>query len=466
MSDDSSAQRIARRIAADLGDARPGAQLPSSRSRVAQVGVSATTVQRALGILAAAGTVVSRPGAGTFVADRREPRVRDTTWQDVTLGASLVDTAGLDDVLRVEDANARTTVLPMAIAGLSRELRADLNLSAALARAARRPDVWDRPPLPGLPELRSWFGAQVGADAAEVIITPGGQGALSSIMRAIVPAGEPVLFATPTYPGALAIARSAGQVPVPVPGDEAGIRPDLLDRALERTHARLLYLQPAFANPTGAALALERRAAVLEVAHRHGLFVIEDDWARWLGHGASVPPPLFQDDQHGHVITVSSLSKAVAPGLRVGAISARGQVAVRLAGLRLVDDFYVSGPLQHAAVEIVTAPAWRRHLRATGRALGARCAVLLGELARALPDCPVTRPAGGVSCWFQLPPGVDDVRCAQRALEYGVAIAPGRHYQLGENATNHVRLCFGSVDEAQIPQAVERFAAAVDSLRS
>jgi DNA-binding transcriptional MocR family regulator len=357
-------------------------------------------------------------------------------------------------------------VLPMAIAGLRGPGRPTGSGRRAARCSARRPDVWDRPPLPGLPELRSWFAAQVGADATDVIVTPGGQGALSSIMRAIVPAGEPVLFATPTYPGALAIARSAGQVPVPVPGDAGGILPELLDRALERTHARLLYLQPAFANPTGAALAFERRAAVLEVAHRHGLFVIEDDWARWLGHGSAVPPPLFQDDRHGHVITVSSLSKAVAPGLRIGAISARGQVAVRLAGLRLVDDFYVSGPLQHAAIEIVTAPAWRRHLRATGRTLGARCAALLGELARALPDCPVTQPAGGVSCWLQLPPGVDDVQCTQRALEHGVSIAPGRHYQLGENATNHVRLCFGSVDEGQIPVAVERFATAVDSLRT
>ncbi|WP_127784333.1 PLP-dependent aminotransferase family protein [Rhodococcus sp. X156] len=462
MFDDSSVGRVAREVFRRIEGAPAGTRLPSTRVLVDELGVSATTVAQAVARLVADGAVVTRPGRGSFTAPRRRSVARDTTWQEVTLGASPVQTAGLPEALGTVDPD----VLQMSAAYLGAELRPDHRLSAALARAARRPDVWARPPVAGVPELRSWFAAQVGGQPDEVLVTPGGQGAVSAIMRAIVPAGEPVLFATPTYPGAVAIARSAGLTPVPVPTDGDGVRPELLERALQLSGARLVYLQPAYANPDGSVLAAERRGEVLELARRFGAFILEDDWARWLGHGTPPPPALSRDDEHGHVLTVSSLTKATGPGLRIGAILARGPVAERVMGMRLVDDLFVSGPLQHAAVEIVTAPAWSSHLRALGAGLASRCATLAAALAAELPDCRFTPPRGGVSLWLELPEGIDETDAARAALAEGVTVVPGRHYTLGEQARAHLRLSFASLTEAQIVTAVGRLARALDPLRS
>jgi len=144
-------------------------------------------------------------------------------------------------------------------------------------------------PQEGLPELRSWFASEIGVDQDEVLISPGCQAAMSGTMRALGPSGSPVVFSVPTYPGALAVARSAGLTPAPVPCDSDGVRPELLQRAFQTTGARLLYLQPTFCNPDGHVLGAHRRAEVLEAAAEAGAFILEDDWARWLGHG---PTPL------------------------------------------------------------------------------------------------------------------------------------------------------------------------------
>jgi DNA-binding transcriptional MocR family regulator len=120
--------------------------------------------------------------------------------------------------------------------------------------------------------------------------------------------------------------------------------------------------------------------------------------------------------------------------------------------------------LQYAAVEVVTAPAWKKHLRATSKALDSRSAILATELATALPDCVATRPAGGVSSWLRLPRGVDDVQCTQRAYECGVAVAPGNRYQLGEQPDSHLRLSFANLTAAKIPVAVTRLATAIGQL--
>jgi len=460
MSNDSSVTRVVRLLGDQARLGPPGARLPSTRELVRQLGVSATTVAQAVAMLTGDGRIVTRPGDGTFIAERKEHRLADTSWQHVTLSASSVDTTGLDDALRVNDPD----VLPLAVGYPSAELGGDLRLSAALARASRRPGVWDPPPLTGLPELRFWFAHQIGVTGEDVIITPGTQPALSTIFRALAPIGEPILFATPTYPGALAIARSAGLVPVPIPGDDGGIRPELLERALERTHARLLYLQPTFANPDGNVLATDRRRQLLDIAHTHGLFVVEDDWARWLGHGDPVPAPLIRDDEHGHVIAVCSLTKAGAPGLRIGAIAARGPVADRLAALRLVDDFFVSGPLQHAAVDVVTAPAWTTHVRRTAMALKARSDVLVGELRAALPSCSFVPPRGGLSLWLRLPRTLDEGVLVRSAFEHGVAVAPGRYYSIGDHRAPHLRLSLANLAEDRLPEAVRRLAKAVEAV--
>jgi DNA-binding transcriptional MocR family regulator len=455
--DAGSVEKVADALRA-LADSRAvGARLPSTRELQARLGVGPVTVQRALARLVTEGVLVTRPGAGTYVAARRTARVGDTDWQQVALGASPVALTGVEMVLGRPSAAG----FELGTGYLDASLRSDTRLAAAAARAVRRPDAWAAPPAQGVAELRSWFGRQVGADPEEVLVTAAAQSALSAAFRALLPAGSPLLFAVPTYHGALAVARSAGLVPVPVPTDSGGVRPELLERAFAATSARVLFLQPTFANPDGSVLAHDRRRAVLDICQRHGAFVIEDDYARWLGHGQVPPPPLWRDDDAGHVLTICSLTKILAPSLRVGALVARGPVMSRLAALRQVDDFFVPTPLQHTAVEMVTGPGWSAQLRTVSAALRVRMETLTATLAAQLPGCSFDNPRGGISLWLRLPRGVDDLAVATRAARLGVSVVPGRYFVIGEQESCHLRLCVAGIGEQDIPTAVSLLAEAV-----
>src|ERR1700719_2342467 len=273
----------------------PGVRLRSTREIAAGHQVSPVTVSRALATLSAEGIVSTRPGSGTFVADRFQvdgASSFDTTWQTVALGDRAIDSGALQTYL---DANPRGA-LSLAGGYLHHSLLPIRALAIAAHRAVARSETWEAPDPRGLPGLRAWFASHhgTGFDAGDVIVCNGGQSAISATFRALVPPGATLLVEAPTYPGALAVARAAGIGVVPVPMDSDGILPDLLGAAFEATGSRAVYVQPTHHNPTGIVMSAERRRMVLDIAGRAGAFVIEDDWARWLGYeGTDSPAPLL-----------------------------------------------------------------------------------------------------------------------------------------------------------------------------
>jgi DNA-binding transcriptional MocR family regulator len=288
---------------------------------------------------------------------------------------------------------------------------------------------------------------------------------LSTAFRALTMPGDAVLVEAPTYLGAIATARSSGLRVVTVSADADGVRPDLLDAAFARTGAKVFYCQPLYANPHGAVLSAERRAEVLTVLGKHGAFLIEDDYARDLVIDGTPPPPLAADDVHGHVIYLRSLTKTAAPGLRVAAIGARGAAGARLRTARVLDDFFVSGPLQLAALEFLASPAWQRHLKSLRPALKARRDALLTALAAELPRLrPVTIPAGGLQAWLRLPDGADDVALARTAVAHGVVVSAGRPWYASDPPAPHLRLTFAGAPPEVLIDGVRRLAAAATTV--
>ena len=443
----------------------PGERLPSTRELAAHHRVSPVTLSRALAQLAAEGVLVTRPGAGTYVAERPVPASApaDLSWQTVALGDRTVDAASVAFLLQPEPTGA---VVSLAGGYPHPSLLPGRALASALARAARRPDAARRPPPTGLESLRAWFARSLGGavSPSDVLVTGGAQSALSAAFRAIAPGGAPVLVESPTYIGALAVARSARLRAVPVPCDEEGVQPEPLAAAFAATGARVLYCQPTFQNPTGAVLATRRREQVLAAARAAGAFVIEDDFARLLHHERPAPRPLIADDTDGRVVHIASLTKATSPNLRVGALIARGPIAERLAALRLVDDFFVPRVLQEAALELVSAPAWQAHLRRLAGALAHRRAALAAALADQIPQARVARPPhGGLHLWVRLPSGVDDIALAAAGARNGVLVSPGRPYFAAEPPAAHLRLSFAAVaDASELAEGVRRLAVALD----
>jgi DNA-binding transcriptional MocR family regulator len=443
-----------------LAKSNPGDQLPSSRELVERYRVSPVTVARVIARLAAEGAVVTRPGRGTFVAAQahKNGQAADMGWQTVALTDRVVDTRSLTDSLR----RPPDGTIMLDGGYMHPSLQPTQLLSAALSRAARRPDVWNRAPTNGVAELRAVFAGVAGGSVApdDVLITAGGQSALSMAFRALAGPGSPVLVESPTYPGALAAARAAGLRPTPVPVDADGVRPDLLAEAFAMTGARLFYCQPTYQNPTGCVLSPERRKKVVDVARAAGAFLIEDDFARYLGHGDPVARPLVADDRDGTVVYVTSFTKPSAPSMRVGALVARGPVMERMRAIRQVDDFFVARPLQEAALEMVSAPSWNRHTRALGTVLRDRCAELANAVACEFPDWMVRRPHGGLHLWAQLPAGSDQAQLADAARRNGVSISEGSRFFATEPPAPFVRLAFAATnDHSELVTAVHRLKA-------
>lgn len=470
MSDDNASALIARELRTIVAGAVPGARLPSVRDLMARHRAGPATVQRAVARLAEEGLVEPRPGRGTFVARRGADaavppgsRPPDLGWQALALGDRAADSDDLHRhlVLPPPDAIALTVGYPdesLQPAGL---------LAQAMGRAARRPGSWARVPTEGVERLRAWFALQAGGHvrAHDVLITPGAQAGLATAMRVLSARGAPVLLESPTYLGAIGAARAAGLRLVPVPTDAGGVRPDLLAEAFARTGARLFVCQPLYANPHGATLAVDRRAAVLDAVRGANAFLVEDDYARDLSLDGVPPPPLVAGDDDGHVVYLRSLTKATAPGLRVAAITARGAAGARLRAARVIDDFFVGGPMQEAALDVVSSPAFRRHLRQVAAVLRGRRDRLAAAVRRELPDARFDVPGGGLSLWVELPEGADDVAVTAEAARLGVRVSPGKPWFPAEAPGPYLRLSYAGAPATELERGAVLLGEAVRRVR-
>lgn len=445
-------------VRAWISTAPSGARVPSNRELMSEYGASPVTVQKAMRQLARLGLVESRPGAGTFVRALRAARPVDYGWQTGALGTPPARLAGLTSTQRgvAPDAIGMHSGYP------SVDLLPERLVRQAIARAARTDAALTRTPAAGLPELQAWFAAELAASAPadvapasarDALVIAGSQSGLSSIFRAVVGPGQPLLIESPTYWGALLAAEQAGVVLVPVPSGPQGPDPDAVERALVTTGARAFYAQPNFANPTGAQWPTETGRAVLEIVRRRGAFLIEDDWAHDLAiDGESRAIAALDDD--GHVVYLRSLTKSVSPALRIAAVIARGPARERILADRAAESMYVSGLLQAAALDVVTQPAWSSHLRGFREQLRSRRDLLVSSLAAHAPTATVeTVPAGGLNLWVRLPDGsdVDDVvrDCEMR----GLVISPGREWFPAEPSGSYVRLNYANADPSRYAEA-------------
>ncbi|MUL41511.1 PLP-dependent aminotransferase family protein [Streptomonospora sp. PA3] len=440
-----SSSRIVAGLHEWISQAPPGAKLPSTRALMAQYEASPVTVQKALRALAAQGMVESRPGVGTFVRPGRLARISDYGWQTGALGSPQTPIPQVSTALRTapNDAIALHSGYP------DRDLLPERLVRAAFTRAARSDATVSRPPAAGLPELQAWFATELGAAAplgtapptpGDAIVLPGSQSGLNAAFRAVVGAGRPLLMESPTYWGAILAAAQAGVQIVPVPSGVGGPNPDELTRAFERTGARALYAQPNFANPTGAQWPPDLADQVLETVRHYGAFLIEDDWAHDFGIAAEVAPLAARDDG-GHVIYLRSLTKSVSPSVRVAGIVARGPARGRILAHVQADSLYVSGLLQAVALDVVTQPAWRTHLRSLRQQLAARRDLLIEALRAQAPAANVEAvPRGGLNLWVRLPEATDLARLMGACEAAGVLVAPGDEWFPAEPTGPFLRL--------------------------
>ncbi|RZU61255.1 PLP-dependent aminotransferase family protein [Zhihengliuella halotolerans] len=452
----SSSERIVTELRGWISSAPAGAQLPSTRALVAQYEASPVTVQKALRKLAEQGIVESQPGVGTFVRTDRTTRPHDYGWQTTALGSPQQRLPHISAALRT----APNDVISLHSGYPDKELLPERLVRASFARIGRSEAAVSRPPAAGLPDLQSWFAAELGRvtsvglaspAASDVVILPGSQTGLSTLFRTLVGPGKPMLIESPSYWGAILAAAQVGVELVPLPSGPQGPDPDDVARAFAQTGARAFYAQPNFANPSGAQWLPDRAAAVLDVVRENGAFLIEDDWAHDFGISAD-PIPLAARDDSGHVVYLRSLTKSVSPSVRVAGLIARGPARDRILADTQAQSMYVSGALQTVALDVVTQPAWRTHLRSLRHQLASRRDLLVAALREHVPSAHLELvPHGGLNLWLRLPDAADLPQLVRACESQGVIVAAGDEWFPAEPTGRYLRLNYSGPNPGAFP---------------
>ena len=465
---DSSSDRIAAVLREWIKTATPGSQVPSSRTLVAEHRVSPVTVQKAMRLLVAQGVVESRPGAGMFVRRVRLARPHDYGWQTAALGSPKQRLPQLSAAMRATP----NDVIALHSGYPDRELLPERLVRSALARAARGDAALARPPAAGLPELQAWFAAELGSvtapglappTASDVVVLPGSQNGLSTLFRTLVGTGQPLLIESPSYWGAILAAAQVGVELIPVPSGPQGPDPVDVDRAFAQSGARAFYAQPNFANPSGAQWSPDLAKAVLDIVRERNAFLIEDDWAHDFGITAD-PVPIAARDDSGHVVYLRSLTKSVSPAIRVAGLIARGPARDRILADSQAQAMYVSGVLQSAALDVVTQPAWRTHVRSLRGQLAARRDMLADALREHAPTAHLDAiPHGGLNLWLRLPEETDLARLVHDCEVEKVIVAAGDEWFPAEPAGRFLRLNYSGSNPGTFPDAARTIGSALNN---
>jgi DNA-binding transcriptional MocR family regulator len=445
------------------GALAPGTRLPTIRQLAQELRLTRLTVHTAYTELQAQGLIESVVGRGTYVAATRPASLAANpaphmpamlpVWhaRDLLSEVALSERPGLI---------ALTHAIPAPETYPLRELR------RAFAAALAHPEALTYGTAQGEPPLREQISRLLlerglAVPPELVLVTSGAQQAIAVALRALTRRGDVILAEAPTYPRFIELVTRRGQQLVGIPRGAQGLDLEALEAACATYRPRLLYLVPTFHNPTGTSLGVQQRAAVLRLAATYGFVIVEDDIYGLLAHDGPAPPPLKASDEGERVVYLTSFSKALAPGLRLGALVAAPHLLPDLAEAKQAADLVSSPIAQLAVAEYLRRESFGAHLQRARELYRERRDIALAALDRYLPGCTWTHPEGGLSLWVTLPEGVNERDLFLDALDRGVGVTRGQAFFAQPQARAYLRLCFGAQPPAQIEEAVRLLAEAL-----
>jgi 2-aminoadipate transaminase len=323
----------------------------------------------------------------------------------------------------------------------------------------------------GDPELRALLaqrlsGRGLDAEAHEILVTTGSQQALGLVASVLADPDDVVLVENPAYLAALQCFGFAGARLVAAPCDERGLDPATLPALIAEHRPKFLYVVPTFQNPTGRTLPDERRARLAEIAAEHGLWIVEDDpYGELRYDGAPLAPVASYPGARDRTVTVSTLSKVLAPGLRIGFLRAPERLLGPLTVAKQAADLHTSTVDQHAARLCLQTGELDDHIDLICAEYRRRRDALLGGLAGSLPEGSThNHPDGGMFVWARLPAGWDAGELLRAALAHDVAFVPGAPFYATDPDPRTLRLSFTTHPPAEIVEGLERLKAAASAL--
>jgi DNA-binding transcriptional MocR family regulator len=459
-------RQIAEGIQAALRDGRlaAGQQLPPTRDLAKQLAVNRNTVIAAYDLLVELGVATGHTGRGTFLVGSRNGGralpAPNANSHDPWLGAfaRAVQGPGVGSLLTIYRIATSHEGISLAGGYPAAELMPVDAFARAMEKTLRErgAEVLSYGPTAGYGPLRETIAAEMSrkgaaCDASSILVTNGSQQALELAFRAFVDPGDAVVVEDPTYTGAISALAALGARLVGVPLDDQGLRPELLELALERHRPRVLYVQPTFHNPTARVMGEQRRRDVLAIAARHRCVIVEDDWAGDLRFAGRDLPTLHTLDGGKHVLYLSTFSKKLLPGLRVGWVAAPEPVFERLLALKQIEDCGTSPLVQAALHAFIASGSQGEHLARVRSAYLSRSLAMDEAIRIHFPEgARFTVPSGGLFGWVELPETVDGDELFAAARERGVLVGRGSLFHVSGGGRNTLRLTFASAAEEQI----------------
>lgn len=457
------------------GRLRPGQKIPSSRKLAETLGVHRNTVLAAFQELEAEGWISTLAAKGTFVS-HRIPDVQPRPF--TPLQPLQAEALGFDlppAMPRFEQLSHPASILRMDSGSPDIRLIPVDEIAKAYRRTLRihGPSVLSYGDPRGHERLRKALAAMVSArrgfkvSEANILVTHGSQMGLDLITRALLRPGDVVAVEALGYRPAWEALRASGARLVPLPVDSDGLQVEKLAALAKATPIRALYLTPHHQYPTTATLDSGRRLALLALARSHRIAILEDDFDHEFHYEGRPVMPLASADAAGTVLYLGTLSKVLAPGLRLGFVVAPQVLIERMAEIRRHTDRQGDLAMECAVAQLLEDGMVQRHVRKCRQLYQNRRDALVEALSSHFgSEIRFDVPAGGMGLWIETCPEVDADVWAQRALEHGVAFNSGKRYAFSGKGLPHARLGFANLSEQEIEAAVKRMALAYSSLRS
>ncbi|MCK6625864.1 MAG: PLP-dependent aminotransferase family protein [Anaerolineae bacterium] len=450
----------------ESGELAPQTRLPASRILAKKLGVNRITIVNAYAELEAEGLVTSRVGSGTFVAVNEDapppasPLWRGTLsprrpWNANQMVAEMMRLARQPGVISFAGGAPASDLLPV------HELRRALNEAMRRDGAA----LLQYEEAAGYLPLRETIAAQlqqqrIPVNGQDILITSGCQQALDVTLNVLTRGSDDNLIVVedPCYLGFLDILSAHRMTPVGVPVDAQGMQVERLEQIILRHRPRLIYTNPSFHNPTGTTLSLARRRALLEVATRYGVPILEDACYDMLYYEGQPLPSLKSLDTADLVFHAGGYGKTLAPGLRIGYLAAPSAWQERVIAAKQTADILTSPLNQHALHAYLQSGHYDEHLCLTRRVYRERRDLMIAAVQRYFPAEATWRcPTGGMYLWLEMPPsGPTATDLYLAGINYNVAFAIGSVFSASGAFSHALRLNFATPAADEIEEGMRR----------
>jgi DNA-binding transcriptional MocR family regulator len=431
------------------GTYRAGEKLPSIREFHHHLSLSISTVYKAYIELEAMGLIEARPKSGYYVSPP-QPILRKPAFIKRSSAPRKVDLSSVAQ--SIHQAIGNPEILPLGGAVISPELFPYKNFSRITKgiTADEMKMLMSYAPSGGLFGLRRQIalrtiGIYGKIEADDVIITNGCMEALTLSLQAVVKSGDTIAIETPTFFTILRLLEELGVYVVEVPTDpQYGVDPEELEKVIAGNEIKACLFMPNFQNPLGALMPDSSKKRIVQMLNQKNIPIIEDDIYSELYFGKSRPSTLKKYDAKGLVLSCSSFSKTLAPGLRIGWVLADEKLRQRVQTLKSVVSISTSNLDQYVLTKFLESGGYDRHLRTLRKALNQQVASMACAIQKHFPSkTRLAVPDGGAFLWVGLPGGIDGLKVYEKAMASNIAVLPGIACSASERYKSYLRINCG-----------------------